>query len=269
MPKRLVLSIVIALCLTANGACQDDFTNSEHHHCGLVGTATSTKGKTLNKLKNRYDPPATSDIDEDATLERILAPGDDVDRFDESKAAKIVGFVVDAKVGGRAETCNCEATQEIDCDTHIELALSENAPKNQRVVVEVTPRLRATKGDTWKTSELRSHEHGIKGRWVEVTGWLMFDTMHVNQAENTLPGGDHNWRATCWEIHPITNFRILEGPPEGTHIVHPQVMHSFQAAQTAPLRRNATKLAQLKARNEQLLAGFDKEELEEDFPGKR
>jgi hypothetical protein len=43
---------------------------------------------------------------------------------------------------GSKETCNCHATNPIDLDTHIELALSGSATRVQRVVVEVTPRIR-------------------------------------------------------------------------------------------------------------------------------
>src|SRR3954447_7560668 len=109
MRKCSLLTFALALHSAATSYCQDDFVNSEHHHCGLIGSATSQKGKALNKLKNRFDPPAASEIDSDVTLDGILTPGDDIDRFDDSKAAKIVGYVVDVKVGG-TETCNCGAT---------------------------------------------------------------------------------------------------------------------------------------------------------------
>jgi hypothetical protein len=27
------------------------------------------------------------------------------------------------------------------------------------------------------------------------------------------PNGKHNWRATAWEIHPLTNIQITGDPP--------------------------------------------------------
>jgi hypothetical protein len=93
--------------------------------CPPAGTAKSDAGKALNRLKNRDNAPSASQIDADVSLASILAPGDDVDRFDEQKGAKIVGFVIDVKPGGK-KTCNCEATGEPHKDTHIELTLLDD-----------------------------------------------------------------------------------------------------------------------------------------------
>jgi hypothetical protein len=45
----------------------------------------------------------------------------------------------------------------------------------------------------WSTDTLRdqntANPKSICHKWVEVSGWMMFDTMHVNEAENTNPGG--------------------------------------------------------------------------------
>jgi hypothetical protein len=77
-----------------------------------------------------------------------------------------------------------------------------------RVVVEVTPRLREkikADGVDWSTKALRSK---LLGRWVTFTGWLLFDEEHASQAENTNPGRPRNWRATAWEIHPVTQIDV-------------------------------------------------------------
>ena len=89
------------------------------------------------------------------------APGEDEDRFDPAKAARIVGFVMDVKVGG-VETCNCKATNPLDRDTHIELAAAPGAPNNQRVIVEVSPRFRQQMKDkgecyAWAQQHAASH----------------------------------------------------------------------------------------------------------------
>jgi hypothetical protein len=73
--------------------------------CGLTGTAKSVEGKRLDKLKNRYHAPAPADID----------------RFDESKGARLTGLVIDVKVGG-VETWNCRTTNPDYRDSHIKLA---------------------------------------------------------------------------------------------------------------------------------------------------
>ena len=251
----IVFAILLITSVAANG-----------QSCPPEGTAKSDAGKTLNRLKNRDNAPSASQIDADVSLASILAPGDDVDRFDEQKGAKIVGFVIDVKPGGK-ETCNCEASDEPHKDTHIELAMSETAPKTQRVIVEVTPRLRAqmaAKGIDWNTQALQGTNTGIKGKWVEITGWLMFDSMHINEAENTNPGNDQNWRATCWELHPITNIKVLDGPPQPDVVVHPNVLTAFNKPRIAALTRDRTTQEALQTRNHGILAKFDKDELEED-----
>src|SRR3989442_8727307 len=50
-------------------------------------------------------------------------------------------------------------------------------------------------------------------RWVRVTGWLLFDDEHQRQAENTTPGMVGNWRATAWELHPVTRVEVVDHSP--------------------------------------------------------
>ncbi|MBL0123667.1 MAG: hypothetical protein IPP88_13390 [Betaproteobacteria bacterium] len=181
--------------------------------CPPEGNAKADVVKTLNVLKNRADEPKPSDTDVSVTLEQLLAPGDDEERWDESRAADIVGFVHEVKPGG-LETTNCKAPDQLDRDTHIELVLAvdDNGP-TRRVVVEVTPRWRDTmrsRGVDWSTASLRA---SIKNKWIRVKGWLFLDFEHINQSENTKPGNQSNWRGTAWEIHPITSLEILPGKP--------------------------------------------------------
>ena len=204
-----VLAVCFSLLLTAQAADRGgDYTLQDGTKCGVAGTAKSDSGKDLNRHKNRAAPPTEDQMDAEVSLTAMLAPGNDLTRFDQEKGATIRGFVVDVKPGGKAETCNCGAKDPVDMDTHIELGIAEGVPGRQRVIVEVTPRLRKQmkdQGENWSTTALGGK---IKGKWVEVTGWLLFDTMHVDGAENTNPGGDMNWRATCWEIHPITKIEF-------------------------------------------------------------
>jgi hypothetical protein len=74
----------------------------------------------------------------------------------------------------------------------------------RHMIVEVTPRARAmmaAKGKDWSTSNLK---RTLTGRKIMAVGWMMPDQDHCNASENTNPGGAHDWRATCWEIHPIS-----------------------------------------------------------------
>jgi hypothetical protein len=180
--------------------------------CPPEGSAKSERIANLNRLKNRLTFPQAKDFDTTITLKKILTPGNDEARWNVLKAAKITGYVYDVKPGG-IETCNCKEKEIGDRDTHIELVIDPMSNgKIQRVIVEVTPRIRElmkSKGENWNTKKLRDD---LLGRWVTFEGWLLFDEEHANQAENTNPGRERNWRATAWEVHPVTNFKITTKP---------------------------------------------------------
>ena len=181
--------------------------------CPPEGDAVSAKALDLNKFKNRFTFPQASDFTEEISLAKMLEPGDDKSRWSINKAARIKGYVYDIKSGG-VETCNCKEREEQDKDTHIEIVIDpmQNG-KTQRVVVEVTPRMRdimSHRGEDWSTRTLRDK---FLGRWVEVEGWLLFDDEHEMNAENTNPGRPRNWRATAWEIHPITSIKVVNRLP--------------------------------------------------------
>jgi hypothetical protein len=227
--------------------------------CGPDGTAHSEAAKELNRLKNRFKSPTEEDIDAEVSLVAMLAPGNDIRRFDSQRAARIQGLVVNVLVGGK-ETCNCGATAPDERDTHIELALAKDAPETQRVIVEVTPRIRKLKGSGWTTAAIKEQ---FKGKWVEVTGWLTFDTMHVDAAENTNPGGEKNWRATCWEIHPVTDMKVLDSPPALADDFQPRTLAALHRLHAAHVSRTPNGKEAIEKRNKDSLSKFDKEDLEE------
>jgi hypothetical protein len=233
--------------------------------CGPTGSATSNPGKALNRLKNRFRIPEDDQIDPTISLPAMLAPGNDLNRFnrfDPSKAATIQGFVIRAMAGGHGESCNCKATAIDEIDTHIELGLAADAPPTQRVIVEVTPRLRMLmkdKGIDWRTPTLQAT---FQGKWVEVTGWLMFDTAHIKQAENTNPGNPSNFRATCWELHPISSIKVLDAPAEAAAF-QPKSFHAVQQVHAAHFGRSPSAKETLRKMHEEALQGFSAEERKE------
>ena len=182
--------------------------------CPVEGDAVTAGVRSLNRLKNRATPPVAQDIDSTVTLTALLAPGDDRDRWSERQAAIVVGYVRDVKVGG-VETVNCHAKTPEHRDTHIELVTHPEEGEQLPLIVEVTPRWResaASQGGDWSTDSLRS---SLLGRWVRITGWLLFDTEHEREAENTAPGRAGNWRATAWELHPVTRVEVVAPPTTG------------------------------------------------------
>lgn len=157
--------------------------------------------RAFNSLKNRTTLPTAADFDPRVTLDAMLAPGDDRRRWHHSRAAAIRGYIVEVHDAGR-ESANCLSGTRVDA--HVEVALRPDAPPNERMIVEVTPPMReraTSRGVDWSTATLRSQ---LTGRRVRIEGWLLFDDEHDEEAENTRPGHRGNWRATAWEIHPVT-----------------------------------------------------------------
>jgi hypothetical protein len=147
-------------------------------------------------------------------LEALLSPGNDKTRFRTSQAATIVGYVVRVIPGGLGESCNCGSTSKRYRDTHIELApsISDSAPE-RRIIVEVTPRLRAgmlKQGLDWSTENLAQK---IERQRVRISGWMFFDEDHAQESENTAfreRNKRNIWRATAWEIHPVTSIEVRD-----------------------------------------------------------
>lgn len=170
------------------------------------GISFSRRMSALNKLKNRTQPPQESDYDNRVTLDALLRPGDDRTRWAETSAARVEGYVVSVK-DGSVESANCYSF--FRRDTHIELALSKDAGPQERVELEVTPRTRARakeQGDDWSTGALTN---ALVGHWCQFEGWLLFDTGHDEESENIKPGRIKNWRATAWELHPVTSIKVM------------------------------------------------------------
>jgi hypothetical protein len=179
--------------------------------CPLEGDAKDAQARTLNPLKRRMTTPTASDIDPKVSLSAILAPGNDQNRWDPKKAAVIAGYVTDVKVGG-VESVNCHTKDPMYRDTHIEVVLNPGDGEDKYLIVEVTPQWREVLANDkvdWSTTGLRK---SLKGRWVQFTGWLFYDAEHTNAAANS-GGKSHIWRATVWELHPVTKIDVLPAKP--------------------------------------------------------
>ncbi len=165
-----------------------------------------------NIYKNRYTIPTVSSFDNTIALKDLIDGSALESKFSENKAAKISGYVFNVKVGG-TESCNCKTTDEAFKDTHIELTPDNtHIDPEYRMIVEITPRMRQImekQGVDWSTSTLKDK---LKGHLVTVEGWLFYDKSHEPQAFATNPENTsgRNWRAACWEIHPITKIDVLD-----------------------------------------------------------
>ena len=179
------------------------------HGCSLEGNAQHQSRKELNRLKNRGTIASASQIASSVTLAAMLQGGDDTNRWSTDSGAVIEGYVLHVKPGGQ-ETVNCGEAEDPFRDTHIEVTLSStDTLKRRRIIVEVTPRWRdflSSQGQDWSTAALQQQ---LVGRRVRFTGWLFFDAEHDDESENTRPGRATNWRASAWEIHPVTAIVAL------------------------------------------------------------
>jgi hypothetical protein len=177
------------------------------YYCPSAGFAFSREQREFHLLKNRMTFPNQSDFDNEVTLERLLQPEEDSRRWTNSRAGRLEGFVV-AAASARPEAANCY----VPCnrDTHINIALRRDAPAREQVVLEITPRLEAwaaRQGWDWSAENVNRQ---LLGHRVYFEGWLFFDSNHAPESENTAPARPDNWRATAWELHPVTFFRVVQ-----------------------------------------------------------
>ena len=169
-------------------------------NCPSAGIALTTRARDLHRLKNRTSLPQATDFDSRVTLDALLQPGDDTNRWSTDHAARIEGEVIDVAYA-RPEATNC--WNPCRRDIHIVVATRKGVAKSEHVVVEVTPNLQ--RGD-WSEKTLQAQ---LVGHWCEFEGWMYFDAGHAEESENISPGEPDNWRATAWEIHPVTKITVI------------------------------------------------------------
>ena len=175
-------------------------------NCPNVGIALTSNARRIHRLKNRTAVPQAADFDTNVTLDALLQTGNDRDRWSTDRAARIQGQVIDVAYAG-LEATNCY--HPCRRDIHILLATRKEAAKTEQVVLEVTAGLRELAEQqkmNWSEEKLKAQ---LIGHWCEFEGWLYFDVDHDEEAENTNPQRPANWRATSWEIHPVTKITVI------------------------------------------------------------
>lgn len=213
--KRIIFTSIFISCLFL--LAPPFHAQSKFDGCNAEGLGKKTKKNPTGKLtqrfkdlnidKNRDDAPKQSEIDKSITLESILDPHND-DKFDNSEGASITGFVPYVVQGEAQESCNC-SRKDIR-DIHIYVVNDKKFKDNKRhwVIVEISPRWQKELGKDFKTVKAE-----LQGKWVTFTGWMFYDAQHTGNAVNTKPKGKSLWRATAWEIHPVTSYKVLSGHP--------------------------------------------------------
>ena len=190
----VVVAVIVAVWIVLARNCPD------------AGIALTANARYLHRLKNRTALPHAADFDSRVTLDALLQPGDDTSRWSNDRAARVQGQVIDIGYA-RPEATNCY--NPCRRDIHILIAKRNGAAKTEQVVVEITPNLRdwaAQQGIDWSEQTLQAQ---LVGHWCEFEGWLYLDAGHVEESENVHPQQAGNWRATAWEIHPVTKFTVI------------------------------------------------------------
>ena len=201
MSRRRILLLIVILIVVFMTAWI-----SLSRNCPSEGIALTSRARSLHRLKNRIAFPQAADFDSRVTLDALLLPGDDTNRWSTDRAARIQGEVIDVAYAG-TEAANCFSSSRRDI--HILIATRKGAAKKEQVVLEVTPHLRewaSQQGMDWSAETLHAQ---LIGHWVEFEGWLYFDVGHAEESENIAPNKPSNWRATAWEVHPITKITVI------------------------------------------------------------
>lgn len=148
---------------------------------------------------------------------------DSLKKLDEGSLQGALGYLyaIKPETGGSGETSNCKLSQnEADVDFHIFIGFDPTiaariithpdsatlAEKGKSIVVEMTPHYRAAFQPNWTSDLVKS----VRGRRVKIVGQLMVDNDHNSTKDNCgLAGaGSGCWRATIWELHPVTRFQV-------------------------------------------------------------
>ena len=232
--SRLTVLLTIAFCFGPQDLAKSKRSpkpapcsqGTPYRGCPACGTAKDAKHITLNVQKNRGTKATNPQT---LTVAEIRDPANNTGKFSPSKKVSVTGFVASVDPGGMPETCNCTSKKpggRTDLrDVHINIVAdpSEAADQTKYVIVEFTPRWEKTFGfdDSNYDAMRQLIESQIKGKRVKFSGWMLYDFIHENAAQSTRPNqpvcahfGDPNcnWRATPWEVHPVTAYEIVPGP---------------------------------------------------------
>jgi len=224
----------------AAAKCEDGLENFHECHASYP-TGCSPTGRYdgyLNYLKNQHPPrnstPAVTftSLNDYHDLESRTPPElaksnhadlkDKLAAMGEGHPAAVIGYLYYVKQEG-AESSNCELTAPDDTDYHIGIgfdksiaasgiphakqsAADKTTMKQTAVVVEMTPQYRDSFAPEWTIDAVKA----VLGKQVKVIGLLMADNEHNVPKDNCgLAGhGDLCWRASIWELHPVTSFQV-------------------------------------------------------------
>lgn len=160
------------------------------------------KEAAMNRMKNRDD--ITGPIDHSITIQTLMTAKEETD-INPNRPVEIIGYVADVIPGTDRETCNCARSDIADIHIDVVAKKADRNKKEKYVIVEISPRFVESLGD------VASVKAKITNKWVKFTGWPTYDYKHRSNARNIKKTGNI-WRATAWEVHPVTAFKVLPAP---------------------------------------------------------
>lgn len=184
--------------------------------CGPDGSG-NTRDKGTNRRKNRTDIPTSYHAVTWKAIRDLPAPEKapkSREKFSpeqlaviapfEGAAVQTVGYVVAIKPqASNSESCNCGWHGERATDWHIALVEHVGDGEKTSVVMEPTPRIKK-RHPKWTKAMLSPWLNSDQP--VRISGWLLFDPQHANHM--------NKYRATLWEIHPITKIEVWDEDAE-------------------------------------------------------
>jgi hypothetical protein len=212
--SALMRAAFVLLLLPASASTQSASpcsTGTPHRGCRACGSAKSIRAQQENVLKNR---DASAEKVQALTVNEIRDPASN-GKFNEDMAVELTGYVAEVAGGGIRETCNCERDDLRDVQISIVASPGEVGNRSKYVIVEISPRWeeKLGLGGARYPEMLARVKSQIQGKWVALRGWLLYDYVHLSESESTAPGNPSNWRATAWEVHPVTSLTVLTMPP--------------------------------------------------------
>jgi hypothetical protein len=175
-----------------------------------------TRLSQLQDLESKI-PPGLSKTNHDDHVQELEELG-------EGSISGMLGYLYDVKTEGK-ESSNCQVEggdnfENVDFHLYIgfDAGLAERlknktaGPQDKQqvdvtsVIVEMTPHYRGRFRPEWTKTAVRQ----AIGSRVRVEGQLMVDNEHY-VASQDCGHADHTgdcWRATVWELHPVTDFQV-------------------------------------------------------------
>ena len=163
----------------------------------------------LTEQKNRLDIPAQY---EPLTFANFLAlpaiPADysasdwDIVRRYTQRAVSLEGYIAEV-IQARDGATYGRPPDQGDLHVHLRAVRSSQCspagPRGGQIVTEVTPHFQPPKTDWSYEALIDLCQRQVR---VRISGWLMHDYAHIKDIGN--------WRASAWEIHPVTNIEVRD-----------------------------------------------------------